>query len=291
MTRPHAKGVRCTMPLSALFLMPMAKVMTAESNSPPVNQSIRLTSNPPLRIKPQRFYRKVQRYYCCMKPPNGPCINRLNAGPIPEIPSNIDTNISPRNRLRHFLRISLIFSLCLGIFEIHHFSFSESKLISLRNPVLRHDLVTVELDLMRNEFEISMLHRSLEGSEASSPEASKCAKESGGWVQQVPRGLQYTLITVLILFSAFFSGLTLSMMGLDTIGLEIVMSGDDPNLSRAAGKILPVRKNGNLLLCTLLLGNVAVNTLLGILMADITGGTVGFISSTILVRSFCSKIC
>jgi metal transporter CNNM len=55
---------------------------------------------------------------------------------------------------------------------------------------------------------------------------------------------------------------------------------------RAAGKILPVRKNGNLLLCTLLLGNVAVNTLLGILMADITGGTVGFITSTALIVIF-----
>ena len=118
----------------------------------------------------------------------------------------------------------------------------------------------------------------------------KCPTEittdGGGWVNSIPKGLQYTLITVLILFSAFFSGLTLSMMGLDTTGLEIVMSGDDPVLSRAAGKIYPVRKNGNLLLCTLLLGNVAVNTLLGILMADITGGTVGFITSTALIVIF-----
>ena len=111
-------------------------------------------------------------------------------------------------------------------------------------------------------------------------------QDDGGWVNSIPKPLQYTLITVLILFSAFFSGLTLSMMGLDTTGLEIVMSGDDPVLSRAAGKIYPVRKNGNLLLCTLLLGNVAVNTLLGILMADITGGTVGFITSTALIVIF-----
>ena len=75
-------------------------------------------------------------------------------------------------------------------------------------------------------------------------------------------------------------------MGLDTTGLEIVMSGDDPKLSRAASHIYPVRKNGNLLLCTLLLGNVAVNTLLGILMADITSGTVGFITSTALIVIF-----
>ncbi len=112
------------------------------------------------------------------------------------------------------------------------------------------------------------------------------SQEEGGWVNSIPKPLQYTLIGVLILFSAFFSGLTLSMMGLDTTGLEIVMSGDDPILSRAAAKIYPIRKNGNLLLCTLLLGNVAVNTLLGILMADITGGTVGFITSTALIVIF-----
>ena len=128
-------------------------------------------------------------------------------------------------------------------------------------------------------------HRKQE--ESTTPSCNQTTSDpSSGWVTSIPPGVQYTLITILILFSAFFSGLTLSMMGLDTTGLEIVMSGDDASLSRAAGKIYPVRKNGNLLLCTLLLGNVAVNTLLGILMADITGGTVGFLTSTALIVIF-----
>jgi metal transporter CNNM len=114
----------------------------------------------------------------------------------------------------------------------------------------------------------------------------KCPAEPESWVSAVPPAVLYIIIIVLVLFSAFFSGLTLALMGLDTTGLEIVMSGDDPKLSQAAGKIYPVRKNGNLLLCTLLLGNVAVNTLLGILMADITSGTVGFITSTALIVIF-----
>ena len=45
--------------------------------------------------------------------------------------------------------------------------------------------------------------------------------------------------------------------------------------SKNASKIYPIRKHGNLLLCTLLLGNVAVNTLLPILLADITNGAPG----------------
>ena len=122
---------------------------------------------------------------------------------------------------------------------------------------------------------------------ANATETTEPKEDSSfAWVTKVPKGALYSIIIILVLFSAFFSGLTLALMGLDTTGLEIVMSGDDPALSRAAGKIYPVRKNGNLLLCTLLLGNVAVNTLLGILMADITGGTAGFITSTAMIVIF-----
>ncbi len=151
----------------------------------------------------------------------------------------------------------------------------------ISNETYRYDETT---DLIMTKNELS--HQRRQQSLPSNNETICDTGEEGDWVQQIPKGLQFTLITVLILFSAFFSGLTLSMMGLDTTGLEIVMSGDDPVLSRAAAKILPIRKNGNLLLCTLLLGNVAVNTLLGILMADITGGTVGFITSTGLIVIF-----
>jgi len=47
-----------------------------------------------------------------------------------------------------------------------------------------------------------------------------------------------------------------------------------------------MRKHGNLLLCTLLLGNVAVNAALSILMADVTSGLVGFFVSTGVIVVF-----
>lgn len=98
--------------------------------------------------------------------------------------------------------------------------------------------------------------------------------------------INYFLIVILIGFSALFSGLTLGLLGLDLIGLDIVIAGDDEVLKEKAAKIKPIRENGNMLLCTLLLGNVAVNAYLSILMADLTSGFVGFAVSTIAIFLF-----
>ena len=96
----------------------------------------------------------------------------------------------------------------------------------------------------------------------------------------LPDAVQLILMVLLLCMSAMFSGLTLGLMGLDVTGLEIVMEGDDAKNAAYARKIHPLRKRGNLLLCTLLLGNTAVNALLSILLADWAGGILGFIIST-----------
>eukprot|EP00818_Percolomonas_sp_WS_P003268 CAMPEP_0117449788 /NCGR_PEP_ID=MMETSP0759-20121206/8124_1 /TAXON_ID=63605 /ORGANISM="Percolomonas cosmopolitus, Strain WS" /LENGTH=794 /DNA_ID=CAMNT_0005242271 /DNA_START=145 /DNA_END=2529 /DNA_ORIENTATION=- len=92
---------------------------------------------------------------------------------------------------------------------------------------------------------------------------------------------------VLMFHSALFSGLTLGLLGLDLNSLSIVAKSD-PNLRWRgyAKKIIPVRRNGNLLLCTLLLGNVSVNSLFSILTADLTSGLVGFLVSSALIVIF-----
>lgn len=50
-----------------------------------------------------------------------------------------------------------------------------------------------------------------------------------------------------------------SVQSLDMLGLEILMEGGEPDERRYAASIMPVRRRGNLLLCTLLLGNTLVN--------------------------------
>lgn len=102
----------------------------------------------------------------------------------------------------------------------------------------------------------------------------------------LPLWLTYIFIIILVMFSGLFSGLTLGLMGLDKTGLEIVMEGDSLKEAAAAKRIYPLRANGNLLLCTLLLGNVAVNSILSILTADIFGGTSGFLVSTAVIVIF-----
>lgn len=47
-----------------------------------------------------------------------------------------------------------------------------------------------------------------------------------------------------------------------------------------------MRRKGNLLLCTILLGNVTVNSALAILMDDLTSGLVGLLVSTAVITTF-----
>ncbi|GAM27268.1 hypothetical protein SAMD00019534_104430 [Acytostelium subglobosum LB1] len=95
---------------------------------------------------------------------------------------------------------------------------------------------------------------------------------------------QWASIVFLVALSGLFAGLTLGIMSLDITGLEIVIASGSPKESKYAKRIYPVRQRGNLLLCTLLLGNVSVNSLLAILMADITdSGLMGFMMSTVII--------
>jgi len=94
--------------------------------------------------------------------------------------------------------------------------------------------------------------------------------------------MEYIIILILIVFSALFSGLTIGMLGLDKTELERKMKLGD----RQAERIYSVRKNGNLLLVTLLLGNVAVNSVLSIFLGTLFSGVVAAIFATTLIVLF-----
>jgi len=87
---------------------------------------------------------------------------------------------------------------------------------------------------------------------------------------------------ILITLSGIFSGLTLGLMSLSPFTLQRKAKIG----SKSAQKILPLRKKGNLLLTTLLLGNVAVNAALSIFLGSITAGIIAGIIATSLIVVF-----
>ena len=134
-----------------------------------------------------------------------------------------------------------------------------------------------------------------------------CVKEEGGvWKHQgdtpwtsvkfkhnpgkqtlLPLWLQVIVIAILLCFSGLFSGLNLGLMSLDKTELKIVENCGSPSERRYAKTIAPLRKRGNYLLCTILLGNVLVNNTLTVLMDDLTGsGITAIVVATIGIVVF-----
>ncbi|XP_017162050.1 metal transporter CNNM4 isoform X2 [Poecilia reticulata] len=103
----------------------------------------------------------------------------------------------------------------------------------------------------------------------------------------MPLWLEVILICCLLVLSGMFSGLNLGLMALDPMELRIVQSCGTDKEKKWARKIEPIRRKGNYLLCSLLLGNVLVNTTLTILLDDLTKSGVGaVVASTIGIVIF-----
>ncbi|XP_041117230.1 metal transporter CNNM2-like isoform X3 [Polyodon spathula] len=103
----------------------------------------------------------------------------------------------------------------------------------------------------------------------------------------LPFWLQVIFIGLLLCLSGMFSGLNLGLMALDPMELRIVQNCGTEKEKTYAKNIEPVRSQGNYLLCSLLLGNVLVNTTLTILLDDIAGsGLIAVVVSTIGIVIF-----
>ncbi len=94
--------------------------------------------------------------------------------------------------------------------------------------------------------------------------------------------MEYITSFFLIVLSALFSGLTLGILSLDATSLKRRAKNGD----KEAAIIYPIRERGNLILTTLLLGNVAVNTTLSIFLGSIASGVVAGLVATALIVVF-----
>lgn len=94
--------------------------------------------------------------------------------------------------------------------------------------------------------------------------------------------MEYLIATVLVVLSGLFSGLTLGLLSLDTHSLRRRAKHGELEAKR----VLPLRERGNLLLTTLLLGNVAVNTTLSIYLGTLASGLVAGLIATAMIVVF-----
>ncbi len=90
------------------------------------------------------------------------------------------------------------------------------------------------------------------------------------------------IVLGLLLLSGLFSGMNLGFMSLSKDDLQRKIKLGDEN----AGIVYRLRKNGNLLLCTILIANVFVNNFLALYLGEIFTGTVAVLISTALVVIF-----
>lgn len=95
----------------------------------------------------------------------------------------------------------------------------------------------------------------------------------------------YLVTIFLLILSGLFSGLTLGLLSLDVSELKRKTTLRTPE-AKLAKKVYPVRKKGNLLLSTLLLGNVAVNAALAIFLGSVATGVVAGVVATGLIVVF-----
>lgn len=86
-------------------------------------------------------------------------------------------------------------------------------------------------------------------------------------------------IAVCISQSAMLSGLNLAFFSISRLQLEV----DAANNNKHARRVLALREDANLLMVTILWGNVSVNVLLALLSGSVLAGVIAFLFSTVVI--------
>ena len=95
------------------------------------------------------------------------------------------------------------------------------------------------------------------------------------------------MVVVLVLIGGLVAGLTIGLMSIDSTNLAILKVSGTASEKKAAAAIEPIRKNGHLLLVTLLLVNTVVNETLPILFDALEfHGLASVLCSTALIVVF-----
>jgi hypothetical protein len=102
----------------------------------------------------------------------------------------------------------------------------------------------------------------------------------------LPIYLVIILYSVLMLFSSLLSGLNVGLMSIDLSDLSLLRKTGTKQEKKYASKLYPLRKLGNLLLCSVLLANVLVNSTSTLIMGSYLDGLFAAIGSTFFIVVF-----
>jgi hypothetical protein len=103
----------------------------------------------------------------------------------------------------------------------------------------------------------------------------------------IPLLLKIVIYIMAVVFAAIFNGLNLGLMSLNINELRLLMkTSDSLDERKYAENILPLRKNGNFLLCSILLSLTLSMSVSTLLLDDMTDGLLAGIISTIVLCIF-----
>lgn len=109
-------------------------------------------------------------------------------------------------------------------------------------------------------------------------------------IRVADRALPVWAIIICLIFllslSGLFSGLNLGLMSLTPDDLLVIQEAGTESDRKYARKIYPVRRKGNFLLCTILLGNVLVNSTATILLDMLVSGGLAVAGATLAIVIF-----
>ncbi|CAO1630946.1 unnamed protein product [Jaminaea pallidilutea] len=180
-----------------------------------------------------------------------------------------DTNDNKHKRYRRYNRLArpkaLVLSLALLALFVFSFAFQSASASVLPDPHQR---------------------RQVQSQDATS---QQCSEESD--LAPGQKAAYAILVPILVVLSGLFAGLTLGYMSLDETQLQVLSTTGTEKQKEYARKIMPIRKDGHLLLTTLLIANMITNETLPIISDPLfPSPVIAVVVSTVLVIIFAELV-